>query len=236
MLPTTCPLHSPGERDCNLKISHQRARSTGPEFPLFVLVCKEHRIGFTLYPPGYYPYSRHTLAPVSHDGCKLINKTAANKFSGTIFDAALDAAKKNFWSKESKKGSLTPRLWTQGQHVKRIAKLLSIETEKNERQREEVSQILQVPGQLLHDSTIAFRDAAGIEGRGAIISAILKQITCCTTLFERLAEVGAGAGLWPTPLFCEPVHRILVTSPFHAMRTRGSPNKNGAVCCHNFIQ
>jgi len=190
-----------------------------------VLVCKEHSIGFTLYPPGYYPYSRHTLAPVSPDGGLLVKQRDSHRFSGTLFDASLDAAAGNIWCQESTENSLAPRITTQNRHLERIARLLGIGVDSEPRQREEVSQILMVPGQLLYDSTISLKNGCGTRNRGIIISRVLDQIPVYMTIFERFVEVGAAVGLWPTPLFCSPRHLILHKTPFHPIRTRGSPVK-----------
>jgi len=220
-LPTVCPLHTTDDRDCRIKNSHRRFRQTGPNFSLFVVVCKEHNIGFTLYPPGYYPYSRHTLAPVSPDGSLLVEQTDKHRFSGTLFDASLDAAAENVWCQESTKNSLTPRITTQNRHLGCIARLFGIGAASEARQREEVSQILMIPGQLLHDCFASLSDASAIKIKGAIISRILNRIPFLATIFERLVELGAGAGLWPSPLFCSPGDGVLQPTPFHPVRTTG---------------
>lgn len=225
VLPTVCPLHSTGDCDCRIKISHRRFRQTGPELPLFVVVCKEHNIGFTLYPPGYYPYSRHTLAPVSPGGSLLVEQTDNHRFAGTLFDAPLDAKAGIVWCQESTANSLTPRLPTQNRHLERIARLFGIGADGEARQREEVSQILMVPGQLLHDCSAILSDTAAIRIKGRIISGILNRIPFLATIFERLVELGAGAGLWPPPLFCSPRDHLLHPTPFHPVRTRGTPYK-----------
>jgi len=225
VLPIVCPLHSTDDHDCRIKNSHRRFRKTGPEFSLFVVVCKEHNIGFTLYPPGYYPYSRHSLAPVSFDGSLLVEQKDNHRFSGTLFDAPLDAAAGNVWCQESTENSLMPRLTTQNRHLGRIARLFGIGADGEPRQREEVSEILMVPGQLLHDCSASLPDATALKIKGTIISRILNRIPFLTSIFERLVEVGAGAGLWPSPLFCNPCDHGLHPTPFHPVRTRGAPDK-----------
>jgi hypothetical protein len=229
-LPRVCPLQYSNKKECKIKISHHRVRKTGPCFPLFVMVCKEHNIGFTLYPPGYYPYSRHTLAAVSPEGIEITEKAEGHRLSGTIFDAAIDAAAKVFWCKESMIDSLTPRLWTQKYHLKRISRLLGIETDFNKQHREVVSQILMVPGQFLHDCAVALKNDSSIVAKGSAILKIINQIPCFSSLFERLVEIGANAGLWPSALFSDPVVHSLHHSQFYSLRTRGSPSKNGADC------
>jgi hypothetical protein len=225
VLPTVCPLHYTDDRACRIKNSHRRVRKTGPDFSLFVVVCKEHNIGFTLYPPGYYPYSRHTLAPVSSDGSLLAEETDSSRFTGTLFDAPIDAAAGNVWCQESTENSLTPRRTTQNRHLGRIAELFGIGADSEARQREEVSQILMVPGQLLHDCSVSLSVTSAIKLKGTIISRILDQLPFVTTIFQRLVEVGAGAGLWPPPLFCNPRDRRLHPAPFRSVRTRGAPYK-----------
>lgn len=225
VLPTVCPLHSTDDRCCRIRNSHRRVRKTGPDFPLFVVVCKEHNIGFTLYPPAYYPYSRHTLAPVSPDGSLLAEETENHRFTGTLFDAPIDAAAGNVWCRESTENSLTPRRTTQNRHLERIAELFGIGGKGQARQREEVSQILMVPGQLLHDCSTSLSVTSAIKLKGAIIAGILDQLPFVTTIFQRLAEVGAVAGLWPSPVFCNPRDRRLHPTPFRSIRTRGAPYK-----------
>lgn len=225
VLPTVCPLHATDDRACRIKNSHRRDRKTGPDFSIFVVVCKEHNIGFTLYPPGYYPYSRHTLAPVSSAGSLPAEQAENHRFNGTLFDASIDAAAGNVWCQESTENSLTPRRTTQNRHLRRIAELFGIGADGERRQREEVSEILMVPGQLLYDCSISLAVTSAIELKGMIIAGILDQLPFVTTIFQRLAEVGAGAGLWPPPLFCNPRDRRLHPTPFRSIRTRGAPYK-----------
>jgi len=173
---------------------------------------------------------------VSPDGSLLVKQRNSHRFSGTLFDASLDAAAGNIWCQESTENSLAPRLTTQNRHLERIARLLGIGVDSKPWQQEEVSQILMVPGQLLYDSTVLLKNGCGTGNRGTIISRIVDQVPVYMSIFERLVEIGAGAGLWPTPLFCSPHHLTLNKTPFYPVRTRGSPDKNGDECCHNFVQ
>lgn len=188
------------------------------------MVCQEHKIGFTLYPPGYYPYSRHILAPVSPDGKLLVEPTDQHRFSGTLFDASLDASVENIWPKETVEGSMQPRLTTQNRHLERIARLFGIGVNGNSRQREEVSQILMISGQLLHDCAASWQDVFSPRNKGTVICKILGAIPFFVNIFERLTEIGSGAELWPSPLFCTP-DSLLRPTRFHTVRTRGAPEK-----------
>jgi hypothetical protein len=92
-----------------------------------------------------------------------------------------------------------------------------------------------IPGQLLHDCTASLQDVFSPRLKGKIICRILNKIPFLVNIFERLVEIGAGAGLWPAPFFCNPLG-LLHPTPFHPVRTRGAPGKNGDECCHNFIR
>jgi hypothetical protein len=200
-----------------------------------VVACKKHDIGFTLYPLGYYPYGRKKLAQVSADGSLLVEEAGSHRFSDTLFDAPLDAAAGNVWCQENTKDSLTPRLTTQNRHLERIGRLFGVGAGGEPRQQEEVSQILMIPGQLLHDCSVSLQAAFSPRNKGTIICRILDKIPFFVNIFERLVEIGTGAGLWPVPLLCNH-NGLLHPTPFHTVRTRGAPEKNGDECCHNFVR
>ena len=87
-------------------VDHVRERKTGPCFPLTVLVCGTHEVGFTLYPPGHVPYGRAAVARVAPDGRAIIDgPSGAEVFDGTVFAAALDASKGTAWDREREGGS-----------------------------------------------------------------------------------------------------------------------------------
>lgn len=65
--PDRCPKAGAQER-CQIKRHGRRKRKTGPEFGVEVLMCRTHEGSFSVYPPGYEPYGRQSLAPVSAAG------------------------------------------------------------------------------------------------------------------------------------------------------------------------
>ena len=231
-LPQSCP-YCDGQ-SCKIVVDHLRERKTGPPFSLYVVRCEEHKVGFTLYPPGYYPYSRHTLAPVDAEGNQLSSSdNDIPLFAGTLFEAATDAADDILWPSESEDGSFDPRLSTQVRHLQRSASLLAIAPDIEQYLREETAQILAVPGQVLSDTTTQFSlPTCGYQCYGREICNILQCIPA-ETLFERLAEAGASAGLWASPFFL--INNMLKPSPFHRVRTRGSPKKKGDHWIYNFV-
>ena len=48
---------------CLVREHSWRDRKSGPSHPLLVVVCREHRRHFTIYPPGFAPYLRAPLDP-----------------------------------------------------------------------------------------------------------------------------------------------------------------------------
>ena len=133
---------------CHLVVDHHRPRKTGPCFPLAVLRCTTHGRAFTLYPPGHVPYGRRAIAPVAADGSLVraddldearprgaghevepdeqVVSPEALAFSGTVFDAALDAACGRIWQRDHLPGG-TDRWWsTQGRWIERALLLLGL--------------------------------------------------------------------------------------------------------------
>ncbi len=222
-LPGFGPCHHWDQRPCKLCIDHYRARKTGPCFPILVIRCSTHKKGFTIYPPGYVPHGRQQLAPVAPDGHLITEKSGAQLFTGTYFDAALDAAVGHFWPCESTTGSLSARYCTQKRHLSRALLLLGIQPGLHQRLREETAHILAMPGQLLHDSAALIQTHPNYQNQGKAICHVLNALEPSTSLFERLADVGAGVCLWPALELWDSQRKIFRLSPYRSIRTRASP-------------
>lgn len=97
-------------------------------------------------------------------------------------------------------GSLESRFQTQQRQMDRAALILAIDCASDQRQREETAHILSIPGQILHDSAdlIANQHAYSVMGDG--ICRVLDVIPLNVSIFLRLAQAGAVAGIWPPPL------------------------------------
>jgi hypothetical protein len=146
------------------------------------------------------PYGRKPLAPVGPDGSLFVQGGIENPFSGTYFDAAIDAHNRRSWHVPSMLGSLESRFQTQQRQMDRAALILGIDWTSDQRQREQIAHILSIPGQLLHDSAglIANQHAYSVTGDG--ICSVLDAIPLNVSIFLRLAQAGAVAGIWPPPL------------------------------------
>jgi len=53
---------------CRVRRHDVRRRKTGPAVPLVVCRCAVHGRFFTVYPPGYAPYARQRIAPLTAGG------------------------------------------------------------------------------------------------------------------------------------------------------------------------
>jgi hypothetical protein len=198
-IPSHGPCRERDGRECKLCIDHFRERKQGPGPNLCVMRCGTHKKGFTIYPPGWVPYGRKALAPVALDGGAISNGDGARRFAGTCFDAALDAADRRAWPRQSDSGSVDPRFSTQTRHLRRSSLLLGIHPSFDQRVREQTAQILDVPGQLLCDAAALIERQPGYHGSGRACRDILESIPASNSIFESLAEAGAVVRLWPSP-------------------------------------
>lgn len=222
-LPELGPCHNWDQRQCHLGIDHYRDRKTGPCFPILVIHCSTHNKGFTIYPPGYTPYGRYPLAPVGPDGELITEKRGAQRFRGTYFDAALDAANHCLWPCESTFNSLTPRFSTQKRHLTCAGLLLGIQAGLHQRLREEMAQILAVPAQRLHDSAALMAAHPDCQSQGQAICKVLDSLQSSSLVFDRLTDAGAQVCIWPPLNRWDPQLNIFRLSAYRSMRTRASP-------------
>ena len=224
MLPKAGPCDGEDGRACKLFSDHDRDRTTGPGFPIRVMRCRAHHRGFTVYPPGHFPYGRAALAPVAADGHERLSEPGgggAERFRGTLFEAALDAAEGQAWPKESEDGDRRARFPTQVRRLDQAARVLGVHPQLGAGAQEAAMAILALPGQLVHEGAGLLASQPGYQGWGQAIGAVLDELLMSRSLFARLAECGACAGLWPRPEFWE--HGRRHRPAFQRVRTRAPP-------------
>lgn len=212
------------DKECRIVKNHLRDRKTGPDF-ILVVRCKTHNVCFSIYPIGYTPYGREKIAQVSPDGKMPVGGQGSGRFAGTYFDAALDAAKSNAWRHDYQTSppGPGPGFITQSLRLNRCCTWFGINPDSDATQREAVTHLLDVPGQLLHDHMQCISEHPGYQNKGYAVCSILEKLHCGPTLFERLAALGANVGFWPPLHIWDAQHSCLRLSRFQIAGTRASP-------------
>ena len=184
-----------------------RSRKTGPEFKLLVVRCNYHEAHFTVYPPGYAPYSRERWIPVTEDG-SFINDEAeevseeATAFEDTLFCAAIDGQRGEKWpvslspldreSKEHPKGVFQ----TQKRRIKLFTELFGIEPDCSENLQLAAAAELDIPALSLRDYASTIRAGPTYLSRAREIKKILQNLQGKPRLLRRIYNLGNLFGFW----------------------------------------
>ena len=222
-LPTRCPRPPLPGQPCDITVNHRRERKTGPCIPLFVVHCATHKISFTLYPPGHVPYGRKSITAIALDESPCINTTGKDRFGGTLFEAALDAAEGDPWAYHYQPDKTGSSFNTQTAHIQRALAMFGLDGAREPMMCESVAQVLGIPGQMLHDSGRMCNLSPLYLNRGKAIADILDIIPASHFLFERLAFSGYLAQLWPPLFFWDAQSGRYREHSFHHIGTRASP-------------
>lgn len=223
IFPDKCPLCGPEDNPCRLGLHHLRFRVYGPSYPLCVAICHEHGKIFTMYPPGWTPYGRKPIIHVAEDDSPVDAGIGIDRFVGTTFDAALDAATGKLWPQNANSGPAVPLRSTQSRQLRRTSILFGLDQQDKDSFFTELIGLLDVPGQILADSSQQFKIAKNIEARGRAISDILNRLPSSAFLFQRLAAAGNAVGLWPPLFYWDANRQILLPPLFRPFDRRGIP-------------
>ena len=224
--PALCPLGVGGGGVCEIGEHHRRDRKTGPCFPLVVLSCRTHRLGFTLYPPGHAPYQRQAVLRLGPDGSAVIGegeRPALWEYESTLFEAALWARTGRAGGRDS--GAGPARLWwsTQGRHLQLALRLLGLARELDCRGRELLAQVLVVDVLLLHELAKGLEMCSGYRALGSAIGRVLEALHGGALRARRLLCSGHLVGHWGEPLHWDKVRRCFVRSPFPPLASARPP-------------
>jgi len=220
-VPARCPLAATSIRPepcCRITNDHERIRKTGPGHPLQVVRCHAHGIAFTLYPPGFAPYRRQSVAVVGPDGAQVGTDESSvlnAGFGGTLFDAALDASQGIAWARES--GCELPDRWwsTQGRHLELAARIVGIACGLAGRTRETIASILALDTlTILERHQEAGGEDQGYRALGKAIGSILGRLRGVTFAAVALLRCGYWIGQWGEPLHWDAKRRLYDRGPF----------------------
>jgi hypothetical protein len=131
----SCPRASFQRGLCRVKLQGYRFRKCGPSHPIAKFLCETHAFCFSVYPFGWYPYSRE---PINEE----------------LLGAIADASTGNLWPEESKDGSCVRT--TQCRRIKRAARIIGLGSDPNT--LSQLSQILMIPSVDLNNVFLKIRD------------------------------------------------------------------------------
>jgi hypothetical protein len=193
---------------CKVVANGWGRRETGPCHPLRRVKC-HHGPGYRLYPPGYGPYQRESVAPLDSAGeLVLVGDGEAGKsgllaWCRTFFAAVLDAAMGIGWSRESPADNLRRRR-TQRRYMELCATLLGLSHEMEDEVCQRIAACLGIAWLLLSDRRAVYQSAVTYRERGPVIKSILEMIPLDRSLSHRLLTAGFIAGLWGRPKRWDP--------------------------------
>lgn len=207
-IPPRCVHFEEGMDACKVVANGWGRRETGPCHPLRRVKC-HHGPGYRLYPPGYGPYQRESVAPLDSAG-ELVRvgdgeagKSGVLAWCRTFFAAVLDAAEEIGWSRESPADNLRRRR-TQRRYMELCATLLGLSHEMEDEVCQRIAACLGIAWLLLSDRRAVYQSAVTYRERGPVIKSVLEMIPLDRSLSHRLLTAGFIAGLWGRPKRWDP--------------------------------
>lgn len=174
---TEVPRSAPCGPGCRVRYHDYRERVTGPRHPLLVVRCVVHEARFTVYPPGFTPYSRQRLVP------------REERWDSTQFEAALDATEGERWSDVGDRGGWWSTQW---RHLLLLGALLGLVGDG--RVGEKAAQALGVDLHLYVEAREAFALGGFRRRRGAIVEVLEAVRRAGGDVLRRLLRAGMVTG------------------------------------------
>ena len=179
-VPLDCPLRGL-DAPCDVTVHALRSRKAGPTHPLAVCRCHAHDFSFTIYPPGFVPFSRRVL--IDGPGISALS-SGAPSFASAARDAAVGVA----WCRASAGGSA--RWWaTQGRLLRRLCWAVGALAGSA---RDLVAVAVGLPLHLL----VRVAQAVGFRARGRALGDVLDAFGA---ELDRVLLAGFLSGCWGAP-------------------------------------
>jgi len=208
-IPRRCIHFEEGMDECKVVANGWGHRDTGPCHPLRRVKC-HHGPGYRLYPPGYGPYQRESVAPVDSVGelvCVGDGEATGNRgmlaWCRTFFAAVLDAAEGIGWSRESPADD-SRRRRTQRRYLELCATILGLSHEIEDEACQRIAACLGIAWLALSDLRAVYQSAQTYLTRGPVIADVLEMVPVDRSLAHRLLTAGFIAGLWGRPKRWDP--------------------------------
>ncbi len=195
-VPTYCPLGSAGTA-CSVRIHGRRERKTGPRHALLVAYCSCHKRYFTLYPPGYVPYSRAKVVPAEAPRERLEGgrEGGLEPWRATWFGDIVRLAEGEGLPRGSLGGELETRQVRRT--LKRGARLTGLTG--GEAVAEKVAADLEVPLHRVYEASRRMRMVRSWRGQARAVGQVLSAVSPSPGRLARVLRAGARTGLWPPP-------------------------------------
>jgi hypothetical protein len=220
VMPNVCMESTPQGAACGITVDHYRERSTGPCFPIAVLRCRTHHVGFTAYPPGHVPYGRVAVVQLSPSGQEVLSDLPEldAAYAGTVFEAALDASSRHQWWRVCPGGS--NRWWgSQWRHVAVAVRVCGMAPGFDGPTMDGFASILGVDALLLREAAAAIAAHRGYASRGRAVRAVLTRVGSGSNALRRLLVSGHRAQRWGQPWVWDRGAARLVALPFRYVGT-----------------
>lgn len=177
---------------CYINTKCQRMRKCGPPFPLIQFFCKTHKVTFTVYPPGWTPYGRKAVVPLSEDGYPEDN------WDKTYFAACLQMSQGVRWPEGGLQALGVRR--TQGRHINSFCKLFSLDAIDYDVQHQ-VALALNVDTLKIISLANGIREGPSLKNKAKGVRAILRSLTAETDeSLQNIIQLGHKHGFWGSPL------------------------------------
>ncbi len=173
------------------------------------MVCQDHGISFTVYPPGWVPYGRRPVFPFDHRGRVVTPGVGENRWDDTAFTAVIDAEAGDLWPEEVELGPVAEDedaaarpscRKTQRRHLTGAMRLFALDAKGTSRDRDQVARALGVDLMPLETASRRIRDGPSLRVRGVEGVGVLSQLPAVVATAAGLLALGVSRGFWGPPL------------------------------------
>lgn len=203
-MPRRAPCGEGSRVPCRLAEHSKRERPTGPGHPLVIVRCHSHGEFFTIYPPGFLPYSRQKMPTKPEETRKAPALKAAR-------DAAEPAVPR--WPDCPEWPGFFGWASTQWRHLGRLGRWLGL-TAATALEAQRFATALQVP---LHEHAKAREryQQGGYRRRGQAIMGVLEALAAAGQRFlTSLMRAVHLSGLYGRAFFANEHGRLRPAVPF----------------------
>ncbi len=194
---------------CLIAFHRWRPRKCGLDYPLACFQCKTHNCSFTVYPPGWLPFGRRSIIPLTPSGFDIHGLGVSEGWQETAFGASIDAGQKQLcplgaggareW--EKKYGYLPYGVRrTQARHITGVLRLMALRGDLED-QRPKVAAVLGLNLSAITSCAARPRDGPPLVACGAKGAELLSAVgRPCQRLLASFLRLGKDLQFWGPPI------------------------------------